>query len=60
MHLAVKEEVSSSTQNQALCALLFLYRHVLDKPIGDLGDVIRARKPMRLPVDMTREELKPC
>ncbi len=57
-HLAVKEKVSSSTQNQALCALLFLYRHVLDKPIGDLGDVIRARKPMRLPVVMTREEVK--
>ena len=38
--------------------MLFLYRHVLDKPIGDLGDVIRARKPMRLPVVMTREEVK--
>jgi len=38
--------------------LLFLYRHVLDKTIGDLGDVIRARKPVRLPVVMTREEVK--
>lgn len=57
-HLAVREKVSASTQNQALCALLFLYRYVLDKPVGDLGDVIRARKPKRLPVVMTRDEVK--
>jgi len=44
-HLAVKEKVSASTQNQALCALLFVYRHVLRCQIGDLGEVIRARKP---------------
>jgi hypothetical protein len=44
-HLAVKEKVSASTQNQALSALLFLYRHVLGREIGDLGEVIRARKP---------------
>jgi integron integrase len=57
-HLAVKERVSASTQNQALSALLFLYRHVLNRKIGDLGEVIRARKPKRLPVVMTREEVK--
>ena len=57
-HLAVKEKVSASTQNQALSALLFLYRHVLGRPIGDLGEVIRARKPNRLPVVMTRDEVK--
>jgi integron integrase len=57
-HLAVKDRVSASTQNQALSALLFLYRHVLDREIGDLGEVIRARKPRRLPVVMTREETK--
>ncbi len=57
-HLAVKEKVSASTQNQALSALLFLYRHVLDRKVGDLGMVIRARKPMRLPVVMTRDEVK--
>ena len=57
-HLAVKEHVSASTQNQALCALLFLYRHVLGREIGELGEVIRARKPKRLPVVMTREEVK--
>jgi len=57
-HLAVKEKVSSSTQNQALSALLFLYRHVLGREVGDLGEVIRARKPKRLPVVMTRDEVK--
>ncbi|MCL0075720.1 integron integrase [Dehalococcoidia bacterium] len=57
-HLAVKENVSVSTQNQALSALLFLYRHVLNRKIGDLGEVIRVRKPKRLPVVMTRDEVK--
>ena len=57
-HLAVKERVSASTQNRALSALLFLYRHVLNRKIGGLGEVIRARKPKRLPLVMTREEVK--
>jgi hypothetical protein len=48
-HLAVREKVSASTQNQALSALLFLYRHVIGREVGDLGEVIRARKPTRLP-----------
>jgi integron integrase len=57
-HLAVRGKVSASTQNQALSALLFLYRHVIGRNVGDLGDVIRARKPTRLPVVMTRDEVK--
>jgi integron integrase len=57
-HLAVHDNVSASTQNQALAGLLFLYRHVLLRPVGDLGGVIRARKPKRLPVVMTREEVR--
>jgi len=57
-HLAMKEKVSASTQNQALSALLFLYRHVIGREVGDLGNVIRARKPTRLPVVMTRDEVK--
>lgn len=57
-HLAVKENVAASTQNQALSALLFLYSHVLGREVGNLGNVIRARKPQRLPVVMTREEVK--
>jgi len=57
-HLAIKEKVSASTQNQALSALLFLYRYVLDRPLGQLGEVIRARKSKRLPVVLTRDEVK--
>lgn len=57
-YLAIDRKVSASTQNQALCALLFLYRYVLGRELGDLGDVIRARKPKRLPVVMTREEVR--
>lgn len=57
-HLAMKENVSASTQNQALSALLFLYRYVIDRQLGQLGDVIRARKSRRLPVVMTRDEVK--
>jgi site-specific recombinase XerD len=57
-HLAVKGRVSPSTQNQALSALLFLYRHVIGREIGDVGDVIRARRAKRLPVVLTREEVR--
>ena len=56
--LAVKDNVAASTQNQALAALLFLYRHVLGIDVGDLEDLIRAKKPVRLPVVMTRDEVK--
>jgi hypothetical protein len=38
-HLAVEEKISASTQNQALAAILFLYRHVIGREVGDLGDV---------------------
>ena len=57
-YLAIKEKVSASTQNQALSALLSLYRHVLSREIGDLGNVIRARRPKRFPVVLNREEVK--
>jgi integron integrase len=56
--LAVRRNVGASTQTQALSALLFLYRHVIGREVGELGDVIRARKSRRLPVVMTREEVK--
>jgi integrase len=56
--LAVKEHVSASTQNQALCALLFLYREVLAQDIGWLQDVVRAKRPRCLPVVPTRQEVK--
>src|SRR5713101_3680911 len=48
--LAVERHGSASTQNQALCALLFLYRHVLDLTLGWLDNVVRAKQPHRLPV----------
>lgn len=55
--LAVNREVAASTQNQALSALLFLYNDVLQKPLGYV-DVLWAKKPKRLPVVMTRKEVK--
>jgi len=57
-HLAVKGNVASSTQNQALSAILFLYRDVLGRQVGDIGSVMWAKKPKRLPVAFTREEVK--
>jgi len=57
-HLAVKEKLSALTQNQVLSALLFLYCHVLGWDVGGFSEVIRAGKPRRLPVVMTREEVK--
>jgi integron integrase len=56
--LAVQGEVSASTQNQALCALVFLYRHVLGQNLGWLDDVVRAKRPQRLPVVLTRPEVR--
>ena len=49
-HLAVTEKVSASTQTQALSALLFLYRNILGQPVGELGELIRAKESKRLPV----------
>ena len=56
--LAVHGQVSASTQNQALCALVFLYRHVLGQNLGWLDGVVRAKRPQRLPVVLTRPEVK--
>jgi integron integrase len=56
--LAVHGQVSASTQNQALCALVFLYRHVLRQNLGWLEEVVRAKRPQRLPVVLTRPEVK--
>lgn len=56
--LAVKRRVSASTQNQALSAILFLYKGVLERDIGLIRGVVRAKRPERLPVVMTREEVQ--
>jgi integron integrase len=55
--LAVDRRVSASTQNQALSALLFLYREVLALPVGEIESVVRARTPERLPVVLSRTEV---
>lgn len=57
-HLATEERVSASTQNQALAALLFLYRTVLGGDVGNLEGVIRARRRPRLPVVLTVSEVR--
>lgn len=54
-HLATSEEVSASTQNQALAALLFLYREVLGKDLGRLKGIVRARYKQHLPKALSRE-----
>jgi len=56
-HLAVDRKVAAATQNQALSALLFLYRDVLGITLEWLDNVVRAKKPARLPVVLTREEV---
>jgi integrase len=55
--LAVDHNVSASTQYQALAALLFLYRDVLGTGLSWLDDVVRAKKPKRFPVVLTRKEI---
>lgn len=57
-HLAVAGHVSASTQNQALSALLFLYRHVLGEQLPWLEGVVRAKRPARLPVVLDRREVQ--
>ena len=56
--LAIQDRVSSSTQNQAFNAILFLYREILGKEINLVQGVVRAKRPFRVPVVLTREEVK--
>ncbi|MGM0589236.1 MAG: integron integrase [Bacteroidota bacterium] len=55
-YLATERNVAASTQNQALCAFVFLYDQVLEQPMPVLHDLKRAKKPKRLPVVLTRDE----
>ncbi len=57
-HLAIERKVSASTQNQALSALVFLYREVLGKEIAWLDNLVRAKQPERLPVVLTETEVR--
>lgn len=57
-HLAVKQNVAASTQNQALNALLFLYRDVLLKPLSLSINAVRARRSKRMPTVLSKEEVQ--
>jgi site-specific recombinase XerD len=56
-HLAVDLKVAASTQNQALNAILFLYREVLHQPIDEDIKITRAKRPKRLPTVLSKEEV---
>lgn len=56
--LATQGRVSASTQNQALSAILFLYGNVLEKNLEWMDSIVRAKRPLRVPVVMTREEVR--
>ena len=56
-HLAVDAKVAAATQNQALNALLFLYKQVLNQPLDETIDAVRARRPKRLPSVLSRDEV---
>lgn len=56
--LAVDRHVSAATQNQALHALLFLYREVFEQELGWLNDIVPAKRPQRLPTVLTRQEVR--
>ncbi|MFC1748514.1 integron integrase [Pseudomonadota bacterium] len=55
--LAVRGNVAASTQNQALNALVFFFRHALNKPLEELGEFTRAKRPKHLPVVLSRSEI---
>lgn len=57
-HLAVTRNVAAATQNLALNALVFLYKQVLDAPFDDLQNVVRAKKPVNVPVIFSRKEVE--
>lgn len=56
--LAVRNRVSASTQNQAMAAISFLYRDVLSTPLEELSQIARAKRAVRLPVVLTKDEVK--
>jgi integron integrase len=56
-HLATDRNVAAATQNQALAALLFLYKQVLGRELGWFDDLVRAKRPVRMPVVLARGEV---
>ena len=57
-HLAVDHKLATSSQNHALNALAFRYKAMLDRPRGNISEVVRAKKPQRLPEVLTRDEVR--
>jgi site-specific recombinase XerD len=57
-YLADVRRVSASSQNQCLCALVFLYEHGLKLPLGQFGDFTRAKRPQRIPVVLSKDEVR--
>ena len=57
-HLASDRNVAAATQNQALAALLFLYKQVLEIELPWLDQIVRSKRPKRLPVVLTRAEVR--
>ena len=56
-YLATVRQVSASTQTQALCALVFFYGEVLGRPLGEIGDFAKAKRPRHLPTVLSRDEV---
>lgn len=57
-HLAIERDVAAATQRQAMCALVFLYEHVLGHDVGEFGDVPRPRRRRKLPVVLSEREVE--
>ena len=57
-HLAVERKVAAATQNQALNALVFFYREIIKREIGTLEDVVRAKRPEKVPLVFSQEEAR--
>ncbi|GBD90757.1 site-specific tyrosine recombinase XerD [bacterium BMS3Abin04] len=57
-HLAIKQKVAASTQNQAFNALIYLYKHVLKIELGELDDIERAKRRRKIPVVFSPAEAK--
>ena len=57
-YLAVERDVAASTQNQALCAIVFLYRNVLEMELGEIGNLVFAKRPQHVPEVFTKDEVR--
>lgn len=57
-YLAVDRNVAASTQNQALCAIVFLYKHILKQPLQKLDNLQRAKESSRMPVVLSQDEAR--